>query len=57
MKKVARIHLNERIALSRPAGHECGALMATQNDDNEKRAEVAKIWSKLFKAKIKSDRF
>jgi len=33
--------------------HECGAFMATKNDDDEKRSEVAKIWSKQFGADIK----
>lgn len=33
--------------------HECGAFIATQNNDNEKRVEVAGLWSKQFKADIK----
>jgi len=33
--------------------HECGAFLATQNDDGEKRSEVAKLWSKQFNVDIK----
>ncbi len=32
--------------------HECGAFFATKNNDDEKRAEVAKIWSKQYNAEI-----
>ncbi len=34
---------------------ECGAYEATQNDDDEKRSEVATIWSKMFKADIRPE--
>ncbi len=33
--------------------HECGAFLATKNDDDEKRSEVAKLWSKQYRAEIK----
>ena len=33
--------------------HECGAFIATQNNDNEKRVEVAEIWSKQYETDIK----
>ncbi len=33
--------------------HECGAFTATQSDDDEKRAEVAAMWSKMYEAEIK----
>jgi hypothetical protein len=33
----------------------CPAYLATQEDDDEKRAEVAALWSKMFKADIKPD--
>jgi len=33
--------------------HECGAFLATKNNDDEKRSEVAKLWSKQFNADIK----
>lgn len=34
---------------------ECGAYIATQNDDDEKRAEVADLWSQMFKVEIKPE--
>jgi hypothetical protein len=32
---------------------ECGAFIATQNDDDEKRAEVARLWSQQYQADLK----
>ena len=32
---------------------ECGAFLATRENDDEKRAEVAKLWSKQFNVEIK----
>jgi hypothetical protein len=32
---------------------ECDAFIATQNDDNEKRTEVAKLWSEQYKVELK----
>jgi len=34
---------------------ECGAYLATINDDNEKRREVAELWSKEYGADIKAE--
>jgi hypothetical protein len=34
---------------------ECGAFLATRDNDDEKRAEVAKLWSKEFKSDIKPE--
>jgi hypothetical protein len=34
---------------------ECGAFIATQNDDNEKRAEVAQLWSKQHNVELKPE--
>jgi len=45
--------LGEMIAYCGLACHECGAFLATRNNDNDKRAEVAKLWSKMFNADIK----
>lgn len=45
--------MEEIIALCGLACHECGALLATKNNDDEKRAEVAQLWAKLFKVEIK----
>jgi len=44
--------MKEMIACCGLACHECGAHLATLNDDNEKRVEVAQEWSKLFQAEI-----
>jgi hypothetical protein len=35
--------------------YECGAFLATKEDDDQKRAEVAQEWSKLFKVEIKPE--
>ena len=35
--------------------HECGAFLATVNNDDEKRAETAHNWSKLYNADIKAE--
>ena len=43
------------IAFCGLACHECGARLATKNDDDEKRAQVAKLWSDLFKVEIKPE--
>jgi hypothetical protein len=32
---------------------ECDAFIATQNDDDEKRAEVARLWSQKYNINIK----
>jgi len=34
---------------------ECGAYLATRNDDDEKRREVAELWSKEYGAEIKAE--
>ncbi|MCK4236856.1 MAG: DUF3795 domain-containing protein [Candidatus Krumholzibacteria bacterium] len=33
--------------------YECGALLATKTDDDDKRREVAELWSKQYSADIK----
>ncbi len=35
--------------------HQCKAFLATQENNDQKRAEVAQEWSKLFKVEIKPD--
>ncbi len=47
--------MDEMIAYCGLGCHECDALIATKNDDDEKRADVAKVWSKMFKATIKPE--
>ncbi len=44
--------MEEMIAFCGLACHECGALIATKNNDDQKRAEVARLWSKQFKAEV-----
>lgn len=43
-----RRDLKEMIAVCGLDCHECGAFLATQNDDQE-RAKVAQEWSRLIK--------
>lgn len=33
---------------------QCGAFIATKEDDDNKRAEVAALWSKMFNAEIEA---
>jgi hypothetical protein len=47
--------MNEIVAFCGIACNECGAFIATQKDDNEKRAEVAMIWSKQYNSDIKPE--
>ena len=47
--------MNEIIAICGLPCHECGAFLATRNDDNEKRVEVAKLWSKQYNVDIKPE--
>jgi len=35
--------------------NECGAFIATKNDDDEKRAEVAQLWSKQYNTDVKPE--
>lgn len=45
--------MDEMIARCGLACHGCGAYIATINDDDEKRAEVAREWSKMYDAELK----
>jgi len=47
--------MNEMIAFCGLLCHECGAFQATRNDDDQKRAEVAELWSKEFNSEIKPE--
>jgi hypothetical protein len=35
--------------------YECGAFLATKENDDQKRAKVAQEWSKLFKLEVKPE--
>ncbi len=41
---------NEMTAFCGLACYECPAFLATRADDNKKRAEIAKEWSKQYHA-------
>jgi len=35
--------------------NECGAFLATKENDDQKRAKVAQEWSRLFKVEVKPE--
>jgi len=45
--------MDEMISFCGLLCNECGAFIATKNDDDEKREEVAQLWSKQFNVDIK----
>jgi len=47
--------MEEMTAFCGLACHLCEARLATENDDDRKRAEVAALWSKLYKTDIKAE--
>ena len=47
--------MSEMIACCGLICTDCGAFIATANDDDQKRAEVAKLWSEQFKVQIKPE--
>ena len=47
--------MDEMISFCGLPCHECGAFLATRDDNDEKRAEVAQLWSKEFKTDIKPE--
>jgi hypothetical protein len=44
--------MGEMVAVCGLSCHECGAFQATRDNDNEKRAEIAKEWSKRYEAEL-----
>lgn len=47
--------MEEIIAICGLTCHECGAYLATINDDDQKRAEVAELWSKEYSSDLKPE--
>ena len=47
--------MDEMVAFCGLLCHECGAFLATKNNDDEKRAEVAQLWSKEYNSDIKPE--
>ncbi len=45
--------MNEIVSFCGLLCNECGAFIATKNDDDKKRKEVAELWYKEFKVDIK----
>ena len=45
--------MKEMIAVCGLECHECGAFLATKENSDQKRAEVAQEWYKLFKVGVK----
>ncbi len=47
--------MDEMIAFCGSLCYECPAFLATKNDDDEKRVETARVWSKQYNADIKPE--
>ncbi len=47
--------MDEMISYCGLVCHECGAFIATLNDDNEKRTEVVRQWSKEYHKEFKPE--
>ena len=47
--------MEEMIAYCGITCNECPALIATRNDDDEKRTTVAKQWSKRYNVEVKTE--
>ncbi len=44
--------MNEMVAVCGLECHECGAFLATKENDDQKRARVAQEWSKRFTVEV-----
>ena len=47
--------MDEMIAFCGSACQQCDAFAATRDDDDQKRAQVAQLWSKQYHAQIKAE--
>lgn len=47
--------MDEMIAFCGLLCSKCGAFLATREDDDEKRTEVAKLWSKEYNTELKPE--
>ncbi len=47
--------MEEMVAYCGLACHECGAFLATRDDDDDRRVEVARLWSRIYKTDIKQE--
>lgn len=47
--------MEKMIAYCGLACHDCGAYIATMNDDDAKRKEVAELWSKEYGGDVKAE--
>ena len=47
--------MNKMIAFCGSDCHNCEAFLATRDDDDKKRAEIAQIWSKQYHTDIKPE--
>ncbi|MFC2169723.1 DUF3795 domain-containing protein [Acidobacteriota bacterium] len=47
--------MDEKLAVCGILCSECGAFQATKENDDQKRAEVAKLWSKEYNSDIKPE--
>ena len=47
--------MNEMVSFCGLLCNECVAFIATKNDDDEKRAEVARLWSKQYNVDVKPE--
>ena len=47
--------MNKMISFCGLLCNECGAFIATKNDDDKKRAEVAQLWSKHYSSNLKAE--
>ena len=47
--------MNEMIAICGLECHQCGAFLATWDNDDKKRAEVAELWSREYGTELRAE--